>query len=148
MNAGSRRRAAEFTGVLTLALLCSGSGAPSADAPKAEPAPPPKPAAGPAAARVKLPKLAVVEQDDSRQQGWQVSGHIGVAFEVARRDFRAALERQGWRLSEQMPLQTVGYKAELAVWRQGGQETMVLLTQDTPRRCDFSVGTYSAADGE
>jgi hypothetical protein len=89
---------------------------------------------------LELPKQAVVTDRDDTGQRWKRSGEIPVSFTVARKDFEVALQRQGWKRKQTIPMAVVGQRSELTTWTKDRRTVYLMLQEDGPGRCAWSLG--------
>lgn len=87
-----------------------------------------------------LPPLASVQNTDDSGTTWRLSGELPGNLPVARREFGAALRRQGWRGKLRIPLDRGARKAELVLWSKADRRVLLMLWDTAPGRCGFSIG--------
>ena len=87
-----------------------------------------------------LPKAAVVTTEDQSGKTWRQTGEMAVALPVAQRDFTGCLQRQGWKLKQVIPMGEKREECEILVFSAGSRKLLLMLADNGPGRCTFSLG--------
>ena len=89
---------------------------------------------------IELPPLCVVQYEGPARGAWRQSGELAGGLDVARNDFRANLDKQGWSLDKIIPLGRAPRTAELHLWVRRERRLLVMLWEAGAGRCGFAVG--------
>ena len=97
---------------------------------------------------LELPHMAVVEKEDVSGKTWRQTGTMAVALAVARTDFIRCFEKQGFALRHGIPVGESRDRSELLVFNSGRRQVLVMMSEDKPGQCSFSVGENAASGGK
>lgn len=95
-----------------------------------------------------LPRVAVVEQEDASGKTWRQTGTMEVSVAVARNDFIKCMAKQGFTLRHGIPVGETRDRTEVLVFLSGQRQVLVMLSEDGPAHCTFSVGEKDMSGGK